>query len=44
MGAIFSDEPSILDKKTHPLVGQMLSMVGEIRERVVNGALDERED
>jgi hypothetical protein len=44
MGAIFCDEPSMLDKKTHPLVGQMLSLVGEIRERVVNGALEGGED
>ena len=34
----------IRDKRTHPLVGQILNLVGEIRERVVNGALDEGED
>jgi hypothetical protein len=33
----------MLDKKTHPLVGQILSLVGEIKERVVNGVLEEGE-
>lgn len=42
-GAINRGEPLMLDKKTHPLVGQMLSLVGEIRERLVNGVLEEGE-
>jgi pilus assembly protein CpaE len=42
-GAINHGKPLIRDKKTHPLVGQILNLVGEIRERVVNGALEEGE-
>ncbi len=41
--AINHGKPLIRDKKTHPLVGQILSLVGEIRERVVNGELKEGE-
>ena len=43
-GAINHGKPLIRDKKTHPLVGQILNLVGEIRERVVNGVLEEGED
>ena len=40
-GAINHGKPLMLDKKTHPLVGQILSLVREIKERVVNGVLEE---
>ncbi len=40
-GAINRGEPLLLGKKTGPLVGQMLSLVGEIRERLVNGTIEE---
>jgi len=43
-GAINHGKPLIRDKKTHPLVGQILKLVGEIRERVLNGVLEEGED
>lgn len=39
-GAINHGKPLIRDKKTHPLVGQILNLVGEIRDRVVNGDLE----
>ena len=42
-GAINHGKPLMLDKKTHPLVGQILKLVGEIRERLVNGVLEEEE-
>ena len=43
-GAINHGKTLMLDKKTHPLVGQMLNLVGEIRERVVNGVLEGWDD